>query len=50
VQELRTGQPAASNLHDESWMDAGKDSLKRLRALAPWTAHLSHDPEIVTLV
>ena len=50
AQELHTGQPASSNLLDESWVDAGKDSLKRLRALAPLTAHLSHDPEIVTLV
>jgi len=48
--ELRTGQPASSNLHDESWMGAGTDSLTRLRALAPLNAHLSHDPEIVTLV
>jgi N-acyl homoserine lactone hydrolase len=50
AEELRTGQPAASNLLDESWGDAAQDSLQRLRALAPLTAHLSHDPEIVTIM
>ncbi|HZM55939.1 MAG TPA: MBL fold metallo-hydrolase [Acidimicrobiales bacterium] len=50
AEELRSGQPASSNLHDESWADAARDSLQRLRALAPFIAHLSHDPEIVTLV
>ncbi len=50
AEELRTGQPAFSNLHDESWMEAGRDSLNRLKALGPLIAHLSHDPEIVTLV
>jgi glyoxylase-like metal-dependent hydrolase (beta-lactamase superfamily II) len=50
AEELLSGQPASSNLHDESWADAARDSLQRLRALAPFTAHLSHDPEIVTLV
>jgi N-acyl homoserine lactone hydrolase len=50
AEELRTGQPASSNLHDESWADAAHDSLQLLRALAPCTAHLSHDSEIVALV
>jgi N-acyl homoserine lactone hydrolase len=48
--ELRTGEPVASNLHGETWEVAATDSLQRLRALAPFTAHLSHDPEIVTIV
>jgi glyoxylase-like metal-dependent hydrolase (beta-lactamase superfamily II) len=47
--ELRTGQPASSNLHDGSWAQAGMDSLQRLRELAPFTAHFSHDPEITTV-
>ena len=47
--ELRIGQPASSNLHDETWVHAARDSLKRLRALAPFTAHFSHDVEIVTM-
>jgi glyoxylase-like metal-dependent hydrolase (beta-lactamase superfamily II) len=49
AEELRTGQPASSNLHDASWADAALDSLQRLRALAPSTTHFSHDPEIVAL-
>jgi glyoxylase-like metal-dependent hydrolase (beta-lactamase superfamily II) len=50
AEELRSGQPASSNLHDASWADAARDSLQHLRALAPFTAHLSHDPEIVSFV
>ncbi len=50
AEELRTGEPVASNLHDETWDVAARDSLQRLRALAPCTAHLSHDPEIVGIV
>lgn len=50
AEELRSGEPAASNLHDETWMDAARDSLQRLRSLAPVAVHLSHDPEIVTIV
>jgi len=47
--ELRTGEPVASNLNDEAWEVAARGSLQRLRALAPLTAHLSHDPEIVAI-
>jgi hypothetical protein len=49
AEELRSGVPAASNLHDETWEDAARDSLQRLRALAPFTAQLSHDSEIVAI-
>jgi len=48
--ELRTGEPVASNLHDRASEVAARGSLQRLRALAPLTAHLSHDPEIVVIV
>jgi N-acyl homoserine lactone hydrolase len=48
--ELRSGAPVASNLHNEAWEVVARDSLQRLRALAPFTAHLSHDPEIVAIV
>ncbi len=48
--ELRTGKPVASNCHDEASEFAARDSLRRLRALAPFAAHLSHDPEIVAIV
>ena len=45
--EIHTGEPAPTNLHDESWRDAARESLARLRALGPTTVHLSHDPTIV---
>lgn len=45
--ELRTGEPVASNCHHDDWRVAARDSLERLRALAPFAAHLSHDPEVV---
>jgi glyoxylase-like metal-dependent hydrolase (beta-lactamase superfamily II) len=47
--ELWTGEPGLTNLHEDSWQDAARDSLARVRSLAPLTAQLSHDPEIVTL-
>jgi len=47
--ELRTGEPVASNCDDEGWEVDARDSLERLRALAPVTAHLSHDPDIVVI-
>ena len=37
--ELRTGEPVSSNLHGQAWEDAARDSLQRLRSLAPFTAH-----------
>src|SRR5680860_1280128 len=43
--ELRSGEPATTNLHDNAWEDAACDSLRRIRALAPATFQLSHDPE-----
>ncbi|MGD9703256.1 MAG: MBL fold metallo-hydrolase [Acidimicrobiia bacterium] len=47
--EIRTGEPVRTNLHHESWRDAARASLARLRALGPATVHLSHDTEIVHL-
>ena len=47
--ELCAGEPVASNCHDQAWDAAARESLQRLRALAPFTAHLSHDPEIVAI-
>jgi glyoxylase-like metal-dependent hydrolase (beta-lactamase superfamily II) len=47
--ELRTGDPAATNAHDPTWLPTARASLARLRALAPCTVHLSHDPAPVTL-
>ena len=47
--EVSTGEPADTNLHDESWRDAARESLHRVRRLAPAIVHLSHDPTIVHL-
>ena len=49
AEELRSGQPSTSNLYDESWLDVAQDSLRHIRALAPCTTHLSHNPEIVVI-
>ena len=48
-QEAQTGKPDETNLHDESWRAAARDSLARLRSFGPATLHLSHDPEVVVL-
>jgi len=40
--ELRSGVPAPSNLHDETWTGPARESLRRVRSLAPVTCHLSH--------
>jgi glyoxylase-like metal-dependent hydrolase (beta-lactamase superfamily II) len=47
--ELRTGTPGTTNLHNESWRGAARESLARIRSLAPIVAHLSHDTTAVTL-
>jgi glyoxylase-like metal-dependent hydrolase (beta-lactamase superfamily II) len=47
--EVRTGEPAGTNLHDESWRTAARGSLARVRALRPTAVHLSHDASIVQL-
>lgn len=44
--EFAAGAPAAVDMHDETWLDAGIDSLRRLRALHPAVAHFSHDPTV----
>jgi N-acyl homoserine lactone hydrolase len=47
--ELLSGEPGPTNLHDESWREAARHSLARIRELGPATAHLSHDAQIVRL-
>lgn len=47
--ELRTGEPASTNLDKDSRRETARRSLERIRSLGPATAHLSHDPEIVTV-
>lgn len=49
AEELRTGQPASTNLHDASCHDVAQRSLDRIRSLAPASIQLSHDAEIVVL-
>jgi N-acyl homoserine lactone hydrolase len=47
--EIRSGEPSASNLHDDAARDVARQSLRRLRVLGPATVHLSHDPEVVPI-
>jgi N-acyl homoserine lactone hydrolase len=47
--EVRTGEPARTNLHDESWLNSARESLARIRAFNPTAVHLSHDTSIVHL-
>ena len=49
AEEVRSGEPAATNLPDETGRDAARDSLARIRALRPAAVHLSHDPEVIDL-
>lgn len=41
--EFAAGRPAMTDLHDESMLDTGIESLARLGRLRPSAAHLSHD-------
>lgn len=47
--ELRSGEPATSNVQDPTWVDAARESLHRVRSLAPVECHLSHDPTVTDL-
>jgi glyoxylase-like metal-dependent hydrolase (beta-lactamase superfamily II) len=49
VGELRSGVPAPSNLHDETWEAPARESLQRVRSLAPVACQLSHDPDVVVI-
>jgi len=46
--EFRTGDVLAADMHDESFIRAGAESLERLRALGPSRAHFSHDRTVFT--
>lgn len=46
AREWETGAPAASDMHDPGWSEAGLDSLARLRALGPAAVFFSHDPQV----
>jgi len=41
--EFDRGDLAATDMHDEAWVAAGRHSLERLRSLEPVRAHFSHD-------
>jgi N-acyl homoserine lactone hydrolase len=45
--ELYSGIPDRRNLHGDEWQADARDSLARIRALAPAQVHLSHDAAIV---
>ena len=44
--EFDRGTLASTDVHDESWLESGLESLRRLRSLAPAAVHLSHDPAV----
>ena len=41
--EYAAGKTAEDDMHDPSWLAAGRESLERLQALDPTRAHFSHD-------
>lgn len=50
AQELQSGEPAATNIHDESWRGIARESLARLRSMGPLVAELSHDATRVQII
>jgi len=47
--ELRQGEPSPGNMFGEEWLEAGRDSVRRLLSLGPATAQVSHDPDVVDI-
>jgi N-acyl homoserine lactone hydrolase len=47
--EIRRGEPVASNLHDDGARERARASLLRVRSFAPVTVELSHDTEVVVI-
>jgi len=47
--ELRAGSPSPANMHGAEWVEAGRDSVRRLRALGPAIAQVSHDADVVDI-
>ncbi|HEY7069672.1 MAG TPA: N-acyl homoserine lactonase family protein [Acidimicrobiales bacterium] len=47
--ELRQGEPSMGNMFGAEWVEAGRDSVRRLLSLGPATAQVSHDPEVVDI-
>ncbi len=44
--EFGAGLPATTDMHDETWLAVGLESMARLTALEPVRVHFSHDPTI----
>lgn len=44
--EFKAGQPAETDMHDADWLEVGRRSLARLRAMKPTIAHFSHDARV----
>lgn len=42
--EFESIDPLPADLHDETWLEAARNSIRRLHAEAPDVVHLSHDP------
>jgi N-acyl homoserine lactone hydrolase len=45
-EEIRSGDPADSNLHGDAWREPARASLARIAALEPRTVELSHDDPV----
>ncbi len=44
--EFASARPAETDMHDETWLEAGQQSVARLVALQPTAVHFSHDPAV----
>jgi len=44
--EFANGKPVVEDMHDESFVQSGIDSIKRLVDLAPDAVYFSHDPTV----
>ncbi len=44
--EFASNGPTETDMHDETWLDAGRESVARLAALKPIEVHFSHDPTV----
>lgn len=44
--QFETGEVRDDNVHDDSWMPAALESLRRLRSLHAQIAHFSHDDRV----
>lgn len=45
--EFAANEPAVADVHDESWLDAARDSITHLQSFGAAMVHLSHDPNVI---